>query len=152
MRHSQSIDYSGLAAETAAEYDGWQAYGRSKLSNILAAKAFAARFPVATSGVAFFSVMPGLVGTNLLTVGGMDASRGMSTEDGVKCTVWLATADGLESKSGGYYHNNVNQFIEAEGESNLMAAIAKDTNEATACWNKSLEMLEATDAAFRHAA
>jgi hypothetical protein len=38
MRHGDAIDYTRLKNETAATYDGWHAYGRSKLSNILMTK------------------------------------------------------------------------------------------------------------------
>jgi hypothetical protein len=38
MRHQETIDYARLKNESAATYDGWQAYGRGKLSNILMAK------------------------------------------------------------------------------------------------------------------
>jgi hypothetical protein len=38
MRHGDAIDYTRLKDETAATYDGWHAYGRSKLSNVLMTK------------------------------------------------------------------------------------------------------------------
>ena len=146
MRHSKKINYEELKAETQEQYDGWQAYGRSKLSNILSAKALATRFPVSTSGVAFFSLHPGLVATNLLVVGGVGG--GMGVDDGIKCTMWVATEDGLATKSGTYFHNEVSHFIEAEGRANLMAAVASDQDEATACWTQSLAMLQLEETAF----
>lgn len=150
MRHPQRIDYDGLKAETQAQYNGWAAYGRSKLSNILTAKALAARFPVASSGVSFFSLHPGLVDTNLLVVGGLGAGRGLAVDDGIKCTMWLATAEGLEGKSGGYFHNEVRHFVEpeAQGRGDLMTAVATDEDEATACWTQSLAMLQIAEEAF----
>jgi len=152
MRHPQSIDYHGLMnkTEVQAQFQGWTAYGRSKLSNILTAKALAARLPVATSGVTFFSLHPGLVDTNLLAAGGGGAFQGMDVDDGIKCTLWLATADGLEGKSGSYFHNEVSYFIdpEAQGRGDLMAPIARDSGEATACWTHSLAMLQIAEEAF----
>ena len=84
MRHQEAIDYKRLKNETAESYDGWVAYGRSKLSQILATKvrpvcrtrggachvtccslsrqALAARFPQST-GVVFYANHPGLVDT-----------------------------------------------------------------------------------------
>jgi NAD(P)-dependent dehydrogenase (short-subunit alcohol dehydrogenase family) len=38
MRHPEAIDYKRLKNETAESYDGWVAYGRSKLSQILMSK------------------------------------------------------------------------------------------------------------------
>jgi hypothetical protein len=38
FRHQEDIDYLRLKKESAATYDGWTAYGRSKLSNILMTK------------------------------------------------------------------------------------------------------------------
>ena len=68
MRHPGPIDYALLKSTNAQNYDGWQAYGRSKLSNILCAKAWAKRFPVQSSGIAFFSLHPGLVATDLQSI------------------------------------------------------------------------------------
>ncbi len=38
MRHPQAIDYTHLKNESVETYDGWMAYGRSKLSQILVSK------------------------------------------------------------------------------------------------------------------
>lgn len=82
MRHPQTIDYAHLKNESAKTYDGWMAYGRSKLSQILMSKvctpswhrkkkyvrdlllpqALAARFPQ-SAGVSFYANHPGLVDT-----------------------------------------------------------------------------------------
>ncbi len=84
MRHQEAIDYKRLKNETAGSYDGWVAYGRSKLSQILMSKvrtplqcttkhvscvvrswlrqALALRFPQ-SSGVSFYANHPGLVDT-----------------------------------------------------------------------------------------
>jgi hypothetical protein len=91
FRHQEDIDYVRLKNESAATYDGWTAYGRSKLSNILMTKvsnpsheikkknktkrkkilifwqALAARFPQST-GVSFYSNHPGVVDTGHSTV------------------------------------------------------------------------------------
>jgi hypothetical protein len=85
LRHPEAIDYKRLKNETAESYEiEWMAYGRSKLSQILATKvrtvcrtrggachvmccsllrqALAARFPQST-GVVFYANHPGLVDT-----------------------------------------------------------------------------------------
>ena len=152
MRHPQPIDYAALKAETTStDLNGWGAYGRSKLSNLLTAKALARRFPPATSGVAFFSLHPGLVETNLLAIGGGSlAGRGMNVEDGIRCTIWLATSTELEGMSGNYFHNEVTYYIDPEEQArhDLMSQIATDPHEAENCWTNSLAMLGLAEDGF----
>ena len=76
--------------------------------------------------------------------------RGIHVDDGIKCTMWVATADGLEGKSGGYFHNGVTEFLDPEelGRGDLMTPVAADPAEATACWAQSLAMLRIPEAAF----
>jgi len=45
-----------------------EAYGRSKLCNILFSKALAEKFPLAETNISFNAVHPGLVDTKLLNV------------------------------------------------------------------------------------
>ena len=98
MRHPDAIDYTRLKNESAATYDGWHAYGRSKLSNIFMAKvrtpsccavsmqrvacglfysqALAARFSQST-GVCFLANHPGLV----------DTGNGVNSQISTRCTI-----------------------------------------------------------------
>ena len=149
MRHQGSIDYPGLLAETADTYDGWRAYGRSKLCNILFSKALAKRFPLSDCGVAFFSLHPGLVDTGLLTKGGFSSPDAMAPEDGIKCTVFVSTASEVDGQSGEYYHNNVSEFVRGGGHTpNLMAAIALSEGEADECFAQSMQQLGLQDSRF----
>mmetsp|Transcript_37046 Transcript_37046/g.46355 ORF Transcript_37046/g.46355 Transcript_37046/m.46355 type:complete len:230 (+) Transcript_37046:618-1307(+) len=141
MRHSEPIDYDALSKESAETYNGWHAYGRSKLSNILAAKALAKRFPISTSGINFFAVHPGLVDTGLLTKGGLNL-KGMKVTDGIKCTIYVATSSDLENSSGEYWHNEVTEFIRGSLETpKFMTKIANSEEEADKMWEHSLKML-----------
>ena len=74
-------------------------------------------------------------------------------DDGIKCTMWVATAHGLEGKSGSYFHNEVTEFLNPEelGRGDLMTPVAADPAEAAACWAQSLAMLGIPEAAFGHA-
>ena len=104
-----------------------------------------------------FSLHPGLVDTNLLVVGGLTSGvgtgSGIHVDDGIKCTMWVATAHGLEGKSGSYFHNEVTEFLNPEelGRGDLMTPVAADPAEAAACWAQSLAMLGIPEAAFGHA-
>lgn len=142
FRHPEPIDYDALKAASSATYDGWKAYGRSKLSNILFAKALAKRFPLASSGIAFFSLHPGLVDTGLLVKGGFTSPQAMSPEDGIKCTIYLATSSEVEGQSGEYYHNEVTRFIRGTAETpSTVSPIALDEAEADRCFDQSMAML-----------
>ena len=143
LRHGGAIDYSLLKAANAQNYDGWHAYGRSKLSNILCAKALAKRYPVASSGISFFSLHPGLVATELLTVGGMNKSQGMPVSKGIKCTLHLCTSPEVAGQSGEYYHNEELQFflVTSEKAVSIMSDIAQSEGEADACFDMSMGLL-----------
>ncbi len=144
MRHGGAIDYKKLQSETAQSYDGWSAYGRSKLSNILCAKALAKRFPVATSGVAFVSLHPGLVATGLLTKGGMQRSAGMDIAEGIKCTIFLSTSPNVKEESGAYYQNDEGSFyrVTKENSASLLTEIAQNEAEADKCFDFSTQVLK----------
>lgn len=146
MRHPVPIDYTALKAASQDTYDGWQAYGRSKLSNILFAKSLAKRFPLASSGVAFFSVHPGLVDTGLLVKGGLNLPTAIAPDDGIKCTMYVATSADVSGQSGEYYHNEVTRFIRGTvEETSVITAIALNELEADKCFEQSMEMLGLTD-------
>ena len=148
MRHPVPIDYIALKSASEDTYDGWQAYGRSKLSNILFAKALAKRFPVASSRISFFAVHPGLVDTGLLVKGGVNLPTAITPEDGIKCTMYVATSTdvSISNESGEYYHNEVTRFIRGTpDETSVITAIALNENEADKCFEQSMEMLGLTE-------
>jgi NAD(P)-dependent dehydrogenase (short-subunit alcohol dehydrogenase family) len=148
-RHPQSIDYEELKKAAAENYDGWMAYGRSKLSNILLSKALARRFPLETSGVAFFSVHPGLVDTGLLVKGGFTSPSAMPVENGIKCTMYLATSPDAAGQTGEYYHNDVSEFTRGTVDTpDIVSSVALDQAEADSCFEHSMRMLGLTGATF----
>lgn len=57
-------DWNNINFEKPNSYDPWQAYGRSKLANILDAKAFATRLSV--RGITTYAIHPGVVHTELM--------------------------------------------------------------------------------------
>jgi NAD(P)-dependent dehydrogenase (short-subunit alcohol dehydrogenase family) len=142
MRHTQSIDYDNIRSVTPDNYDGWMAYGRSKLSNILFSKALAKRFPLESCGVAFFSVHPGLVDTGLLVKGSWTSPSAMPVESGVACTIYVSTSPEVNGQSGEYYHNEVTEFFRGTAETpDRITQVALNEQEADTCFDRSMEML-----------
>lgn len=68
LRFQRHIDLDDVKSGTEVTYDGWSAYGRSKLASIFFAKELARRFPFEESKIHFSSLHPGLVATKLLDV------------------------------------------------------------------------------------
>jgi retinol dehydrogenase 12 len=87
------------------------AYARSKLANVLFARALAAR--LAGSGVTVNALHPGLVYSNLfhrsaalrMVLGTLVRPFMLSPEQGARTSVYLATAPELAGQSGGYYRD-----------------------------------------------
>jgi retinol dehydrogenase 12 len=87
------------------------AYARSKLANVLFARALAAR--LAGSGVTVDALHPGLVYSNLfhrsaalrMVLGTLVRPFMLSPEQGARTSVYLATAPELAGQSGGYYRD-----------------------------------------------
>ena len=99
MAHASTIDFSNLQGEKS--YDGHDAYGRSKLCNILFTFELADRLK--HSSVTANCLHPGVINTKLLHAGwGMG---GASLEAGAQTSVYLATADEVEDVSGKYFSN-----------------------------------------------
>jgi len=89
--------------------DGWRAYGRAKLANILFAQELARR--TADAGVGVYSFHPGLVATRFgqgsFTMSAISALSfghyGLSAEQGAEPLVRLAAAERIAEPSGTYY-------------------------------------------------
>ena len=108
----KGIQFDDLKWETT-KWDSWQAYGQSKLANILFAKEFGRKY--ASEGITTYSVHPGAVHTELgrnykskvpaflhpLT----DLSRHFlkTPEGGAATLVYCAVEPSLASQSGQYY-------------------------------------------------
>jgi WW domain-containing oxidoreductase len=104
------IDFDNLAGERG--YQAWQAYGRSKLANLLFAKHLARRF--AGSGRTANAVHPGVISTQLqrhmpgLLSATLRLARPLalkSVEQGAATQVYVATHPSLSGVSGQYFAN-----------------------------------------------
>jgi NAD(P)-dependent dehydrogenase (short-subunit alcohol dehydrogenase family) len=98
MAHaSGSLDWKNLQGET--DYDGYDAYARSKLANVLFTIELARRLG---ANPTVNALHPGVVSTKLLKEG--FGSRGPdSHEEGAATSVFLATSREAAGKTGGYW-------------------------------------------------
>jgi retinol dehydrogenase 14 len=93
-----ALDLDDLQGERG--YDGYTAYARSKLCNVLFAAELAAR--LAGSGATANALHPGVVGTKLLRAGfAMDGPDSLA--QGAATSVYLATSPEVEGVSGRYF-------------------------------------------------
>jgi len=99
MAHSSQIDFENLQGEK--HYSGRQAYGLSKLSNILFTFSLAEKLK--DSNVTVNCLHPGVISTKLLHAG--FGFGGDSWEEGAKTSVYLASSDEAAGISGQYFNN-----------------------------------------------
>lgn len=106
----KDFDFDDLKGEKSAKngYNSLDAYGQSKLANVLFTKELARRYPNITSNC----LHPGVVRTE---IGNKDMSWYISlfwtlakpffisTEKGAETSIYLATAPEMEGNSGGYF-------------------------------------------------
>jgi NAD(P)-dependent dehydrogenase (short-subunit alcohol dehydrogenase family) len=92
------VDLTDLQGER--RYDGYSAYGLSKLGNLLFTYELAER--LRGTGVTVNALHPGAVSTKLLHAG-FRASGGASPREGARTAVYLATSPDVEGMSGGYF-------------------------------------------------
>lgn len=92
------LDFADLMLEHS--FDGWRAYGQSKLSQIMFTIDLAKE--LAGSGVSVFSLHPAsLMPTNMVREGW---SRTMETlEDGIESTLYVATSPEIADMSGTFF-------------------------------------------------
>lgn len=104
------IDFDNLSGEKS--YNAWQAYGQSKLANILCAKYLAKEFE--GSRISVNALHPGVINTNLARdTGGLMTSVikifaplfERSIEQGAATQVYLAVHPDCENISGEYFSN-----------------------------------------------
>ncbi len=91
------VDFDNLQGER--QYDGYSAYGRSKVCNVLYAYALARR--LAGSSVTVNALHPGVIRTNLLKTGW--GGGGDSLERGAETPVYLAADDSVAGVTGQYF-------------------------------------------------
>jgi NAD(P)-dependent dehydrogenase (short-subunit alcohol dehydrogenase family) len=123
-------------------YNGWQAYGESKLANILHARALAARFE--GTGVVAHSLHPGSVHTRFGKDGDTSGATAwlmqftewtlIGAEDGARTTVHVATSDEAGRTSGTYWAN---------ARAARPSPVARDDAEAERLWCVSERMVAA---------
>ncbi len=87
------------------EYNGWRAYGQSKLANILFTFELARRLD--GTGVTATCLHPGVIGTQLFrNLGLLNAVAGLflvSPEKGAATTIYLASSPDVEGVTGKYF-------------------------------------------------
>ncbi len=97
MAHAGSIDFTNLQGEKS--YNAYDAYGRSKLCNILFTFELAEK--LADKNITVNCLHPGVISTKLLHAGwGMG---GASVEIGAQTSVYLATAEEAAKVTGKYF-------------------------------------------------
>ncbi len=82
-------------------YDGWTAYGASKLANILFTYELAWRLD--GTGVTVNAVHPGFVNTNFQRAAGLNMRGPLTPEEGADTVVWLATSKEVDGITGKYF-------------------------------------------------
>jgi NAD(P)-dependent dehydrogenase (short-subunit alcohol dehydrogenase family) len=92
------ITWDNLQGERS--YDGYSAYARSKLCNVLFTNALARR--LAGSGVTANALHPGVINTNLMRAGwGGDSGGNLAA--GARTPVYLADSDAVAGTTGVYF-------------------------------------------------
>jgi NAD(P)-dependent dehydrogenase (short-subunit alcohol dehydrogenase family) len=81
-------------------YDGWTAYGASKLANLLFTYELARRLE--GTGVTVNAVHPGVVNTNFFRAAGMNMRGSLTPEEGADTQIWLAQSKEVEGITGKY--------------------------------------------------
>jgi NAD(P)-dependent dehydrogenase (short-subunit alcohol dehydrogenase family) len=109
-------------------YDGWKAYARSKLANVLFTYELARR--IDGKGVTANCMHPGVVGTNLFShIGGLGGkivrlfTPFMRTpERGADTIIWLASSPEVEGITGKYFVDRKEQATSPESYDKALAA------------------------------
>src|SRR6201987_727293 len=103
-----NLDFADL--QCARGFNGWKAYGRSKLANILYTRELARR--LAGTGVTANCLHPGFVATRfgdesggMMSVGVKVAKNfAISPEKGARIIVYLASSDEVANVTGKYFY------------------------------------------------
>jgi len=121
MAHADRLDFDNLQGEKY--YDGYDAYSRSKLCNILFTYKLADM--LSNTQVTANALHPGVISTKLLHEGW--GSGGTTLSQGSKTSVYLATSPGVKGVSGKYFSNS--KFARSSG-------ISFDANVQNQLWEK----------------
>jgi retinol dehydrogenase-14 len=98
VHHRAAIDLNDL--QGARRYDGYSAYGLSKLGDLLFTYELAER--LRGTGVTVNALHPGAVSTKLLHAG-FRSSGGATPAEGARTAVYLAASPDVEGVTGGYF-------------------------------------------------
>jgi NAD(P)-dependent dehydrogenase (short-subunit alcohol dehydrogenase family) len=85
-------------------FEGYTAYAASKLMNVLFTHELARRLDARGSKVTTFALHPGVISTKLLRTG--FGIGGAAVETGARTSVYCATEQGLEARSGAYFSDS----------------------------------------------
>jgi len=99
MAHADTLDFDNLHGEKY--YDGYDAYSRSKLCNIMFTYALARKLE--GTGITVNVLHPGVISTKLLHAGW--GSGGSDITLGSKTSIYLAVSEEVASVSGKYFSN-----------------------------------------------
>ena len=94
-----TIDFDDL--QHRKHYSGWDAYGASKLANILFTYELARRLN--GTGVTVNAVHPGFVNTNFQRAAGLSMRGPLTPQEGADTQIWLATSPEIEGVTGKYF-------------------------------------------------
>jgi len=128
--------------QSIRHYNGWVAYGRSKLANVLFAKELAERW--GADGVVAHALHPGVVRTEF----GQDGDTGgasalmvkagevitITPAEGARTSIYLASAERARETNGGYW---------AASKPARCAPWARDAAAAARLWDVSEQLIEA---------
>jgi NAD(P)-dependent dehydrogenase (short-subunit alcohol dehydrogenase family) len=95
----KSINFDDL--NLRGQYNGWTAYGASKLANILFTYELARRLE--NTGVTVNAVHPGWVHTNFQRAAGLTQVGPLAPEEGADTQIWLATSEEVAGITGKYF-------------------------------------------------
>ncbi len=129
------VDLTDLQGEK--RYDGYSAYGLSKLGNLLFTYELAER--LRGTGVTVNALHPGAVSTKLLHAG-FRASGGASPREGARTAVYLATSPAVEGVGGGY-------FVDERRATSSPASYSRELRAAFGCARARLTGLAGDQAA-----
>ncbi len=85
------------------DYEGWDAYGRSKYMNVLFTVELARRLD--GTGVTANALNPGYAATNFHRAAGLNMQGHLTAEQGAETQIYLATSPEVEGVTGQYFDN-----------------------------------------------